>query len=633
MSTKNVLPQSADWKLPRGWRFARLGDICLVNPRRSEITRTDSESTTFVPMPAVDEDGKGISRPEVKPYGQIKKGYTFFAEGDVLFAKITPCMQNGKHAVARDLLGGIGFGSTEFHVLRATETVLAEWIHAFLIQPDVMRAASAHFTGTVGQQRVPDSFLSDLIIPVPPLSEQKRLAVVLVDQMNMVEQARLAGEAQLQASKKLLSAVLAEAFHITKTDTWRKVPLGEVGQIGAGVTLGRDVRGASTRAVPYLRVANVKDGHLDISSLYTVEATQTEISKCRLQYGDLLLTEGGDPDKLGRGTFWEDQVSECIHQNHIFRVRFDLTRFSPAFLSALIGSPYGKAYFLAHAKQTTGIATINQKVLANFPLLLPPFEEQKRIAAHLQCQMATAQEIQAAVQAQLDGIKSMPPALLAQAFSGQLSHSPSFRTRRVSVPAATFDLRGAVSSYIVNRLHDQPSFGNIQHQKLLFLAETHVGLELGGVYYRDKWGPHEGLDFYRLNGRRKWAEQRGAFHLRKRQGLRGYSYTLGPNMNEQVAVAEAAMGDRKPALDALLDLFAPMTTDQAEMFATLFAAWNDFLIAGHTPMDAEIIQEFRENWHERKKKFTPDQLRDGLAFMRAHQLVPRGIGPATKTKN
>ena len=76
-----------------------------------------------------------------------------------------------------------------------------------------------------------------------------------------------------------------------------------------------------------------------------------------------------------------------------------------------------------------------------------------------------------------------------------------------------------------------------------------------------------------------------------------------------------------------------MTTDQAEMYATLFAAWNDFLIAGRTPPDAEIIQEFRQNWHERKQKFMPDQLRDALTFMRAHQLVPRGIGPATMIKN
>lgn len=503
---------------------------------------------------------------------------------------------------------------------------------AFTQSQEFVKALSELVKGAL-YPAVTDSQVRAQLIPLPPLSEQKRIAVILGEQMATVEQALAAAEAQFQASRRLSSAVLAEAFHPKNTDGWRKAPLGEVGQIGAGITLGRNVRGASTRAVPYLRVANVKDGHLDLSSLNSVEATEAEISKCRLRHGDLLLTEGGDPDKLGRGTFWEEQVPECIHQNHIFRVRFDLTGFSPAFLSALIGSPYGKAYFLAHAKQTTGIATINQKVLANFPLLLPSFEEQERAAAHLQSQLSAALETQAAVQAQRDGIQRIPVALLAQAFSGQLSQRPTFRTRKATVAAPAFDTRGAVSSYIVNRLHDQPSFGNIQHQKLLFLAEAHVGLDLGGVYYRDKWGPHEGLDFYRINGRGRWAEKRGVFHLRKRQGLRGYTYTVGANMGEQVAMAEAALGERKAALDALLDLFAPMTTDQAEMYATLFAAWNDFLIAGRTPSDPEIIQEFRENWHERKQKFTPDQLRDGLTFMRAHQLIPHGIRPATRTKN
>ncbi len=221
MSTERRQPTSAAWQLPRGWRFERLGEVCHINPRRPEIDRGDHEPTTFVPMPAVDEDGKGIKRPEVKPFAQIKKGYTFFAEGDVLFAKITPCMQNGKHAVARDLVGGIGFGSTEFHVLRPTEVVLAEWIHAFLTQPDVLRAAMGHFTGAVGQQRVPDSFLSDLIVPLPPLAEQKRLTVILAEQMAMVEQARAAAVAQAKAAKELPSALLRARLLLPNSSSGR----------------------------------------------------------------------------------------------------------------------------------------------------------------------------------------------------------------------------------------------------------------------------------------------------------------------------------------------------------------------------------------------------------------------------
>ena len=214
--------------------------------------------------------------------------------------------------------------------------------------------------------------------------------------------------------------MVAEAVDQTHTNdrqprlptTWQGARLGDVGKIGSGITLGRKLQNVKTTPVPYLRVANVKDGHLDLSDVYEIDATEADIAKCRLQYGDLLLTEGGDPDKLGRGSFWEDQLPLCLHQNHIFRVRFNLQEFSPQFLAAEIGSPYGKAYFLAHAKQTTGIATINQQVLAAFPLMFPPLPEQKRIAALLTEQMAAVEQARAAAKAQLAAAQALPAAYL-----------------------------------------------------------------------------------------------------------------------------------------------------------------------------------------------------------------------------
>ena len=195
MSTNGALEYA------KSWRRVKLRDICEFNPRRPEIFRGDDALTTFVPMPAVSPLGAGITKPELRPFREIRRGYTYFAEGDVLFAKITPCMQNGKHAIARGLTDGIGFGSTEFHVLRPTEGVSSEWIHAFLIQPWLWEKATAHFSGSVGQQRVPEEFLAELEIPLPPRQEQNRLASQLNEQLAEVERARAAVEAQLQAAE------------------------------------------------------------------------------------------------------------------------------------------------------------------------------------------------------------------------------------------------------------------------------------------------------------------------------------------------------------------------------------------------------------------------------------------------
>jgi type I restriction enzyme S subunit len=188
--------------------------------------------------------------------------------------------------------------------------------------------------------------------------------------------------------------------------------LGEVADIVSGITLGRPLRGQATRRVPYLRVANVKDRWLDLSDVYEIEATEAEIEKCRLQYGDILLTEGGDADKLGRGMYWEEQLPLCLHQNHIFRVRLPNDAFCPEYAAFQFGSPYGKAYFAAHAKQTTGIATINRRVLGNFPLIRPSLGDQRRIAARLREQLAEASQAQAAVQTQFVAVRRFPAAAL-----------------------------------------------------------------------------------------------------------------------------------------------------------------------------------------------------------------------------
>lgn len=162
-------------------------------------------------MEAVDAKS-GVADSRVRPFDEIKKGYTYFAEGDVPFAKITPCMQNGKHAIARDLLDGIGFGTTEFHVLRPGEHIIAEWIHFFVRQPSVLLEATEHFTGSVGQQRLPQEYLFHRKIPLPPLAEQQRIAAILKKQMAAVERARAAAEAELEAIDDMPSALLRKAF-------------------------------------------------------------------------------------------------------------------------------------------------------------------------------------------------------------------------------------------------------------------------------------------------------------------------------------------------------------------------------------------------------------------------------------
>lgn len=238
------------------------------------------------------------------------------------------------------------------------------------IKPQLEKASSSTTLPIVNKSR-----FSDLEIKYPPLAEQRRIVSIL-DQADELRQKR---QQAIEKLDQLLQATFIDMFGdpVSNPKGWRSDKnLGDVTDIVSGITKGRKITGKSLREIPYLAVSNVQDKYLNLSIIKTIEASDDEIERYRLKQGDLLLTEGGDPDKLGRGTLWNNEVDECIHQNHVFRVRLTSKEFTPNYLNWIVGSEYGKRYFLKSAKQTTGIASINMGQLKKLPLLTPPLDLQ-----------------------------------------------------------------------------------------------------------------------------------------------------------------------------------------------------------------------------------------------------------------
>jgi type I restriction enzyme S subunit len=156
---------------------------------------------------------------------------------------------------------------------------------------------------------------------------------------------------------------------------WLPTRLGDVAKIQSGAQMGRSGI-VDPVALRYLRVANVQDGFLDLREVKTIQVSASEIDRYRLLPGDILMTEGGDADKLGRGHIWRGEIDPCLHQNHIFVARVDRTRLLPEFLAAYLTTPAGRLYFRRAAKQTTNLATINSSQLRALPLVLPELDEQ-----------------------------------------------------------------------------------------------------------------------------------------------------------------------------------------------------------------------------------------------------------------
>jgi len=160
---------------------------------------------------------------------------------------------------------------------------------------------------------------------------------------------------------------------------WKKTALDHVAEVQTGIAKGKPINGAAV-TVPYLRVANVQDGHVDLSVMKEISLKPSEVDRYSLRKGDVLFTEGGDFDKLGRGTVWNGEIEPCLHQNHVFAVRPKPDRLLPEFLAFQAASQYGRRYFQLSSKQSTNLASINSTQLKQFPVLLPPIPEQRKIA-------------------------------------------------------------------------------------------------------------------------------------------------------------------------------------------------------------------------------------------------------------
>ena len=196
--------------LPAGWVEASLWQVCLLNPRSFTDTIGYDCPISFIPMAAVEAKTGQIDLSRVRPYGEVRKGYTPFSEGDVLFAKITPCMENGKVAVVRGLTNGSGCGSTEFHVLRPPRWMSGDFLNYFLLQDEFRKEAQRNMAGTAGQLRVPASFLNESQIPLAPLAEQHRIVGEIETQFTRLD-ASVAALRRARANLKRYRASVLKA--------------------------------------------------------------------------------------------------------------------------------------------------------------------------------------------------------------------------------------------------------------------------------------------------------------------------------------------------------------------------------------------------------------------------------------
>lgn len=371
-----------------------ISSLVDVNPRLPDRLRsTDSKLVDFVPMSGLGDDGS------IKPIGQrpisdVRKGFTYFENGDVLVAKITPCMENGKACAVTGLPTGIGFGSTEFHVLRPTPRIDGRYLFYMVWNPLFRNTAAGQMTGSAGQKRVPTAFFDRFAIPLPypfdpakSLAEQRRIAAIL-DKADSIRRKRAE---QIETVNSLRQATLfASSLHASN----KHIRIDEIAEVSGGLALSSR-RDASSLRRPYLRVANVYRDRLHLTEIKEIGLEPNELEKTRLKRGDILIVEGhGNPEEVGRSAMWDGSVDDCVHQNHLIRVRCNLSKCLPEYLTSYINSAGGRRQMLRSGKTTSGLNTISLTNVRATTVALPPMKDQQRFVSAVERQNHLAKSLQ-----------------------------------------------------------------------------------------------------------------------------------------------------------------------------------------------------------------------------------------------
>ena len=268
---------------------------------------------------------------------------------------------------------------------------------------------SKYFTGAT----IPHIYFKDYQrekLLLPSLGEQRKIAALLDKVSDLIAKRRQ----QLDKLDEMVKARFVEMFGDTIYNpyNWPTQQLEEMADIVSGITKGRKTKEQDLIEVPYMAVSNVKDGYIDWTTVKTILATQSEVEQYRLLPDDILMTEGGDPDKLGRGAIIQTPPENCIHQNHIFRVRLNEKLLLPCYFAEFLKHQKAKQYFLRCAKQTTGIASINMRQLKGLPTLVPPLELQNQFTDYV----AQTEKTEATINRSLEKLETLKKALMQEYF-------------------------------------------------------------------------------------------------------------------------------------------------------------------------------------------------------------------------
>jgi type I restriction enzyme S subunit len=456
--------------LPSGWAQATISDLIGKSGIFIDgdwVESKDQDPQGDIRLIQLADIGDGTFRNKSNRFLTSSKAAelncTYLTENDVLIARMPDPLGR---ACIFPRINQRCVTVVDVCVVRAgTSDIDHHWLMYTINSPQFRIKIGSLQSGST-RKRISRGNLSTLVLPIPPLPEQHRIVAKIEELFTQLD----AGGASLKTAqaqlKRYRQAVLKAAFEGRLTQEWREEHKGEIESVDALLERIKEARKKSAfnnnytipsfftdvqslpdtwrwirldniafikggitkdskrivengREIPYLRVANVQDGYLDLYEMKTIVADEVEIKNLSLKFGDILFTEGGDRDKLGRGWIWQEEIPDCIYQNHIFRARLYLDEISSKYVS-WFGNTHSQKYFMKKGKQTTNLASISLTQLRAFPVAFPPMEEQKIIVDAIERHFSQIDHLENTLTTSLHQAESLRQSILKCAFEGKL---------------------------------------------------------------------------------------------------------------------------------------------------------------------------------------------------------------------
>jgi type I restriction enzyme S subunit len=409
------------------WQAKALAEICQIKPPKGEARERlgAADLVSFVPMEDLGIGQKFVEPKAERKLGQVAGSYTYFADGDVLLAKITPCFENGKLGIARGLTNGIGFGSSEYFVFRPNDGLSSEYLYYFLSQDSFRAKGERTMSGAVGHKRVSKEFIERCQIPLPPLSEQQRIVAILDEVLAGLATATANAENSLSKVRELFDSYLNLIFQNSRGG-WTEWRLGderllEIIDGDRGAKYPKKTDFSSQGYCIFLNTKNVRPDGFDFEeTMYITEKKDRELRKGRLKRSDVVLTTRGT---IGNIAVYDQTVPfENIRINSgMLILRPQTQKLLPKYLFEVCRSAIVKSQVTRHV---SGAAQpqLPIKTLVQFSIPVPDtLAEQQRIVDNLADLSVETSQLEAAYERKLLSLAELKQSILQKAFSGDLT--------------------------------------------------------------------------------------------------------------------------------------------------------------------------------------------------------------------